>query len=285
MGWDKLREERFSKMKELEIIPPNTKLSEAEGNLNKLRGPLVPYYINYYPWDSCTDAQKDSLDLEMAVFAAIIDRMDQNIGRVLEKLEKEGELENTLVLFLVDNGSCPHYSNKIKDVQPGPADSYWSLRSTWANLGNTPFRQYKQSGFDGGSHTPFIAYWPGKIAPNTITSQPGHVVDILPTFLDIVKTNYPEEINGFPTLPLHGKSLLPIFMGEKRVEPEFFISGLKKHRMFRKGDYKIVRMNGEAWKLFNIKDDPSETINLAQNNPDKLQELIIAYKNKSIEFN
>ncbi|MEQ6120636.1 arylsulfatase [Reichenbachiella sp. MALMAid0571] len=278
-GWDQLRAERFEKMKELKILPQNTKLSAAEGNLNKIRGPFVPSYTDYYPWEGLSDAQKDSLDLEMSVFAAIIDRMDQNIGRVLDKLKKNGKLENTLIIFLVDNGSCPFYSNKIKEVQPGPANSYWSLRSTWANLGNTPFRQYKQSGYEGGSHTPFIVSWPGVIQPGTITDQPGHVVDIAPTFLDILDTKYPETINGHPTIPLHGGSLLPIFKGEKRKEPDFFISGFtEKFRMFRSGEWKIDRMNGEDWELYHIKEDGAETNNLAQQLPEKLKELTRKYE-------
>ena len=272
-GWDKLRPERFKRMKELGVLPENTRLSPPEGNLNQFRGPLKPSYTDYYEWESLTDEQKDSLDLEMAVFAAIIDRMDQNIGRVLKKLEEKGELENTLVMFLVDNGSCPFYSNKIKDVPPGPADSYWSLRAAWANVGNTPYRQYKQCGHEGGSNTPFIAYWPGVIEPNTITHQIGHVVDLAPTFLDVLDISYPDSINGYPTIPLHGSSLMPVFEGQERKEPDFFISGLDKFRMFRSGDYKIVRMNGGDWELYNMEEDPSEINDVADELPQKVQEL------------
>jgi arylsulfatase len=277
-GWDKLRAERFARMQELGVLPPNTRLSEAEGNLNKLRGPLIPDYTDYRPWDSLSAAQQDSLDLEMAVFAAIIDRMDQNIGRVLDKLETSGKLENTLIFFLVDNGSCPFYSNKIPDVQPGPADSYWCLRASWANLGNTPYRQYKQCGHEGGSRTPFIAYWPGMIEANSITHQVGHVVDMAPTFLDVLGLSYPDTINGHATIPLHGRSLLPILKGAEREEPEFFISGLDKFRMFRSGDYKIVRLNGGEWELYNTVADPSETNNLAADMPDKVKELAERYE-------
>jgi arylsulfatase len=213
----------------------------------------------------------------MAVFAAMVDRMDQNIGRVLNKLEANGKLENTLVLFLIDNGSCPYYANKIKDVSPGPANSYWSLRAAWANAGNTPYRQYKQFGHEGGSHTPFIAYWPGQIQPNTITSQIGHVVDIAPTFLDILDTEYPTVIEGHPTLPLQGSSLLPVFKGEERPEPDYFISGMDKFRMFRSGDYKIARINGGEWELYHMKNDPSELHNLALEMPDKVEELATYY--------
>ncbi len=278
-GWDQLRAERFKKMKKLGVIPQNTKLSLPEGNLNKFRGPFVPGYTDYYPWESLSEAQKDSLDLEMAVFAAIVDRMDQNIGRVIDKLQENGKLENTLIVFLVDNGSCPFYSNKIKDVQPGPANSYWSLRSTWANLGNTPFRQFKQCGHEGGSHTPFIANWPRVIQPNTFTDQPGHVVDIVPTFLDIIGAQYPDSINGFATIPLHGNSLLPIFKGKKRKEPELFISGFtERFRMYRRGYWKLVKLNGEEWELYNLKNDLTEMHNLADSMPTKLEELAVQYE-------
>jgi len=106
-GWDKIRKERYVRMKEMGIISENTKLSEPTSNINKFRKPFIHEFKDYYPWESVSDAKKDSLDLEMAVFAAMIDNMDQNIGRVLEKLEESGKLENTLIMFLSDNGSCP----------------------------------------------------------------------------------------------------------------------------------------------------------------------------------
>ena len=276
-GWDRLRQERFERMQKLGVLPPNAKLSPPEGNLNKFRKPLVPDYVNYYPWESLSDGKKDSLDLEMAVYAAMIDRMDQNIGRVLKKLEENGKLENTLIMFLVDNGACPFYSNKIKDVQPGPANSYWSMRSTWANLANTPYRQYKQCGMEGGSNTPFIAFWKGKIKSGTITHQPGHVVDMAPTFLDVLGIEYPDSVNGYKTRPLHGSSLLPVFEGKQRKEPDYFISGLDKFRMFRSGNYKIVRLNGGEWQLYNMKEDPTELNDLAAEMPEKVKELADYY--------
>ncbi len=277
-GWDVLREKRFNRIKKTGLLPAYTQLSPAEGNRNKFRGPLVPSYTDYYPWESLNDLQKDSLDLEMAVYAAIIYRMDQNIGRVLKKLEQNGELDNTLIIFMSDNGACPFYQNDVKDVPPGPANSYWSLRSAWANLCNTPFRQYKQAGYEGGCNSHFIAFWPEVIKPNTICTQPGHVVDLMPTFLDILNQSYPESINSFPSLPLHGSSLLPLFKGEQRKEPDFFISGMEKFRMFRKGDIKIVQMNGEDWELYDLKKDPTETENLSEKYPEKLNEMLMDYK-------
>ncbi len=106
-------------MLKLGVIPQTAKLSPPESNLNKFRGSFIPEYTEYYPCESLSESQKDSLDLEMAVFAAMIDRMDQNIGRILSKLKEADKLENTLIIFLADNGSCPFYSNKVKDVQPG----------------------------------------------------------------------------------------------------------------------------------------------------------------------
>lgn len=281
-GWDQLRLDRFERMQKMGVLPGAAKLSPPENNLNRFRGPLIPEYTDYYSWDSLSESQKDSLDLEMAVYAAIVDRMDQNIGRVLKKLEEYGKLDNTLIMFLIDNGSCPFYSNKIPDIQPGPANSYWSLRTSWANLGNTPYRQYKQCGHEGGSHTPFIAFWPGKIAPNTITHQVGHVVDLAPTFLDLLNMQYPDSIEGHATLALHGSSLLPVFLGKEREEPEFFMSGLEKFSMYRSGEYKIVRLNGEEWELYNIIDDPTELLNLADSLPHKVIELSAYYTNAPV---
>jgi arylsulfatase len=278
-GWDIIRTERFNRMKKMGIVFPNTRMSEPTSNTNLSRPPYIKEFNECFPWSSLSDSKKDSLDLEMAVFAAMIDNMDQNIGRVIQKLEDSGKLENTLILFLSDNGSCPYTSNEIPNVQPGPANSFWSLRAAWANASNTPFKYFKQYGHEGGANTPFIAYWPGVIKPNAITDQVGHVVDIAPTFLDIFNAAYPSEINGFKTLPLHGSSLLPIFNGKQRKEPDFFISGVDKFRMFRSGNWKIVQVNGlPSWELYNMKNDPTEITNLSIKHPKKVKELLNKYK-------
>ena len=277
-GWDQIRQERYERMQAIDILPIGTQLSPPEGNFNVLRGPLIPAYKDYYAWDTLSDLQKDTLDLEMAVYAAMIDRLDQNIGRVLSWLETNDQLDNTIIMFLVDNGACPFYSNK-SDILPGPDSSYWCQRAAWANVANTPYRQYKQTGYGGGSHTPFIAYWPGVIQPNSITHQVGHVIDLAPTFLDLLNISYPDSIHGHLTLPLEGFSLLPIFQGKQRPEPSYFMSGLRKHRMYRKGPYKIVRMNGGAWSLYNVVEDPSELEDLANRFP-QIVELLASEHDK-----
>ena len=126
----------------------------------------------------------------------------------------------------------------------------------------------------------FMAYWPKVIKPNQFTDQQAHLVDLFPTFLELAGVSYPEKIEGEPTIPLHGNSLIPIFKGEQRSEPEFLISGhTERFRMFRQGDWKLVRANGDAWELYNMKDDPAETNDLSASNPVKLQEMINSYNN------
>lgn len=285
-GWDSIRAERFARMQELGVIEPDVRLSPPEGNTNKFRRAshggwedIRAQWPTYYPWDSMTEEEKDEKDLEMAVFAAMIDRLDQNIGRVLRRVEEAGELDNTLILFFTDNGSCPFDSNLDFDIPPGPAESYRCLSPPWANVGNTPFRLYKQNGHEGGSNTHFIAHWPGVIQPGQITGQPGHVVDLFPTFLDVAGLTYPENYKGKSTLALDGRSLLPVFRGEQRTEPDHFISGhTDRFRMFRSGDWKIVRQNAGEWELYDLSNDATELNNLAESRPDKLAELAGKYE-------
>lgn len=285
IGWDKLREQRYNRMIEMGVLPAQTKLSDPSANINRFRGhPKGNEKIRskiplYRPWNSLDEKEQDELDLEMAVYAAMVDRLDQNIGRVLAKIKEAGIENNTLIMFLSDNGSCPYDSNKNFDVPPAPANSHRTLCAAWANAGNTPFRYFKQYGHEGGPRTHFMAYWPKVIKANIITDQQAHLVDLFPTFLELAGISYPEEIEGEPTIPLHGNSLLPIFKGEQRPEPEFLISGFsERFRMFRQGDWKLVRANGDVWELYNMKDDPAETNNLATDNPVKLQEMIHSYK-------
>ena len=285
-GWDLVRAERFERMKKMGILKPETKLSPAEGNTNRSRGAsydgwedIRAKWPTYYPWDSMTEAEQDAKDLEMAVYAAMIDRMDQNIGRVLAQLEAAGKMDNTLILFFTDNGACPYDSNRDFDVPPGPAESYRCLSPPWANVGNTPFRLYKQNGHEGGTHTHFIAHWPQGIAPGQITDQPGHVVDLFPTLLEIAGASYPAANQGRPTLALDGASLLPVLQGKERPEPPFFLSGFnEKFRMYRRGDWKIVKQNNDPWELYHLAQDPTEMENLAIVAPAQLQELVAQYE-------
>ena len=282
VGWDSIRQHRYDKMVTLGVLDSKYTLSTPTSNINKFRGASnkidserqakIPLYR---PWNSLTEAEKVELDLEMAVFAAMVHRMDYNIGRIISYLENTDQLNNTLIMYLSDNGSCPYDSNKDFDHEPGDPAGYRTLSAAWANAGNTPFRYFKQFGHEGGTHTHFIAHWPNRIASNQITNQPAHLVDLFPTLLESTGTIYPDNVNGSATLPLHGSSLLPIFDGTQRKEPDFFVSGFQdRFRMFRQGDWKIVRTNNESWSLFNLKEDLTETTDLATSNPEKLEELI-----------
>lgn len=295
-GWDKVREQRFEKMKQLGIIPSGTELNPPHGNDNNYRGPLFPKSKSnkgypgfeeqrkkvplYRPWIQLDSLEKDEMDLEMAVYAAMIDRMDQNIGRVIKKLENEGQLENTLIIFLSDNGACPYDSNADFDRAPGGADSYRSISAAWANASNTPMRYFKWAGHEGGCNTACVVHWPKVIPEGAITDQPGHVVDIIPTFLEIANMQYPSEYREKPTIPLHGQSFLPVLKGEKRAQPEFFISGLGGgFEMFRHHNWKISKWNDQPnWELFDMDKDPTEMNDLARQMPDKVKELEMMYE-------
>jgi arylsulfatase A-like enzyme len=285
-GWDKVRAERFERMKKLGIVDKDCRLSPPSGNTNKSRGPSKKFNIEaqekfprYYPWDTMTEQEQDEKDLEMAVYAGMIDRMDQNIGRVLQKLKDAGVMDNTLIMYFTDNGACPFDSNKDYNIPPGSTESYRCQCAAWANVGNTPFRLFKQNGHEGGANTHCIAHWPDVIKPNQITDQPAHLVDIFPTYLEMAGIEYPAKYKGKKMLPLVGKSLMPIFKGQQREEPEFFISGhTEKFRMYRRGDWKIVRENKNPWELYDLASDRTEVNDLAQSNPEKLNELVSLYE-------
>lgn len=284
-GWESIRAQRFEKMKTMGILEEDCQLSPPEGNSNKFRGhpkgfdEIRDKFPTYYPWESISKEEQEKKDLEMAVYAAIIDRMDQNIGRVISRLEESGELDNTLIIYYTDNGACPFDSNVDFNIPPGPAESYRCQSPVWGNVSNTPFRLYKQNGHEGGANTHFIAHWPEVIAKDQITDQIGHVADLFPTFLEMADIMYPTSYNGKSTLPLDGNSLVPIFKGQQRPQTEHLISGFKERfRMYLNGDHKLVRENGADWELYNLKEDNVELNNLAKSKPDKLSELIEKYE-------
>ncbi len=276
-GWDEIRRERFERQKKLGIIDPSCRLSPPEDNINKYRGPFRKDIYTYREWDTLSDEEKDALDLEMAVFAAMVDRLDQNIGRMIAKLEELDERDNTLIMFFSDNGSCPYDSNRDFSVPPGGAASYRTLCAAWANVGDTPFRFYKQYGHEGGAHTHFIANWP-KVIKRGICRAPAHLVDLYPTFLEILGKKYPHSVDGKQLPTLDGKSILPLFKGKSRTPPDLFISGYtNRFRMVRKGDWKIVKVNNEAWELYNLKTDPTELTNLAEKFPKRVKAISTQY--------
>lgn len=256
MGWDKLRNERFKRMTEMGIIGSNHKLTPRASKA----------------WDELSPEQQDAEDLKMAVYAAMIDRVDQNLGRLFAKVKELGKWDNTLIMFLTDNGACPEQPNTTPDIAPGPVESYRTVSVGWANASNTPYKKFKSTDYEGGIRTPFIAHWPGVIEPG-MTDQVGHIIDINATFRDITGAQYPKEINGNRTKPPVGKSLLPIFKGEQREPHAAIYWHFNRANAVRTGDLKAVRNGKSKWELYDLKADPSEMNNLADAMPEKSAEL------------
>ena len=255
-GWDKIREQRFERMKKMGIIGPEHKLTPRASKA----------------WDELSEKQKDEEDLKMAVYCAMIDRVDQNLGRLFSKVKELGKWDNTLIMFLSDNGACPEQPNTTPDIPPGPVEGYRTVSVGWANASNTPYRKFKSTDYEGGIRTPFIAHWPGVIDPGTMTGQVGHLIDISATFMDITSAEYPQEINGKKTKPPVGLSLLPVFEGKQRKPHKEIYWRFNKANAIRQGDLKAIRA-GKSWELYDLKVDPTETNNLAVEQPDKAKEL------------
>ncbi|MBT5693041.1 MAG: arylsulfatase [Opitutae bacterium] len=255
IGWDEIRKQRFKRMNEMGIISPNHKLTPRASKA----------------WDDLSGEQKDAEDLKMAVYAAMIDRVDQNLGRLFAKVKELGEWDNTLIMFLTDNGACPEQPNTTPNIAPGPVESYRTVSVGWANASNTPYRKFKSTDYEGGIRTPFIAHWPGVIKPG-MTNQVGHIIDVSATFRDITGAKYPKEILGKKTKPPLGKSLLPIFNGKQREPHKEIYWHFSRANAVRQGDLKAVRA-GKTWELYDLKADPTETNNLAKERPKKTAEL------------
>ena len=264
MGWDELRRQRHQRMIELGIVKPNW--------------PLTPRDQTAPAWETVAD--KEARDLKMAVYAAQIDNMDQNIGRVLAKLDEAGAADNTLILFLADNGGCAEEINRsaVPDTPPGPADSYLSYGLPWANASNTPFRLYKHWVHEGGIATPLIAHWPAGVKPelhNTLTDAPGHVIDLMATCVDLAEAEYPAEHNGQPVTPLEGKSLSPVFRTGNREPHEAIYWEHEGNRAIRLGKWKLVSKwnEGNEWQLYDLDADRTEMNDLAAVDTAKRDEL------------
>lgn len=275
-GWDVLRKERFDKIQKLGLLSSDIKLSP--------RDPRSP------DWNSLSDQEKKMWDLRMAVYAAMVDRLDQNIGRILSKLQEMGELNNTLIIFLADNGGCheeiKNQGNYIRTTgETGTKDSFDSYEFPWANVSNTPFRMYKHWVNEGGISTPFIATYPNKIKGGKLDNRtPGHIIDLMPTFLELAGGRYPETYKGNKITPMEGTSLTPALTGKKlhREKPLFWEH--EGNRAMRSGDWKIVSQYNEKerkfgpWELYDLKKDRSELKDLSSVEPELKARLVSEYE-------
>jgi len=282
--WEKFREARYKKQIELGIIDP--------------RWPITPRDVQPSKWNDAKFAEWQGS--RMAVFAAQIDRLDQNVGKILAKLKETGAEENTLVFFLSDNGGCaehlgpgirgpyvpeknpsggPMRKGNSPDIIPGAPDTYASYGQPWANVSNTPFRLYKHWVHEGGISTPLICSWPNVIKQHgTLTKQTGHVIDLMATCADVAGAKYPKKFGGEKITPLEGQSLLPILQGKQRKPHDAIFWEHEGNRAVRAGKWKLVSRHPDQWELFDMEADRTELNNLAAQNPAKAKELLAIYE-------
>jgi arylsulfatase A-like enzyme len=300
-GWDALRAERHKRMIEMGIVDEKWRLTP--------RDKAVP------PWTEAKD--KAWFARRMEVYAAMLDCMDQGIGRIISELKRSGRFENTLIFFLADNGGCaeeygsrgkakpdpsepvvlkpmdkdelqPDMQPKVtrdgrpvrtgRGVMPGPADTYIAYGRPWANASNTPFRLYKHWVHEGGISTPLIAHWPTRIKTrNELRRQPGHLIDIMATCVDVAGAKYPSEYKGNRITPAEGRSLVPAF-DNKPIQREAIYWEHEGNRAVRKGKWKLVSKHPDKWELYDIEADRTELTNLAEKHPEKVEQLKALYE-------
>ncbi len=266
-GWERLRQERFDRMTRMGLIDDRYRMVPPEAEVRR--------------WDELLPETQALESRRMAAYAGMVDRLDENIGRLLGHLQNQGLAENTLVLFFSDNGG--DYSNgdiRTYDQQiPWQSDGAPSVSTGWAYLKCTPFRWYKSCAQEGGVSVPFIVRWPGQLAgkPGSIQTQRLHVTDLYPTFLEIAGLDYPEKEGGRKLEPLYGRSMLPLFrdpsLPNLAIHDEIFWAFNYTGKGLVRGDWKISSFSDGLWRLYNITEDPAESTDLAAARPEKLKEL------------
>jgi arylsulfatase A-like enzyme len=283
-GWDVLRNERYRRLVDLKLIDPSWPLPQRD-----------PQEL---PWEDVNPAYRNWFDERMAVYAAMIEQMDRGVGAILDAVRARADRDNTIIMFLSDNGGCaeeigtsggtstdfPRQTRSGQRVRlgndpsimPGPEDTYASYGLEWAGLSNTPFRRYKSFVHEGGIATPFIVWWPSRIRP-AITHEQGHVIDLMPTLLELARTAYPVEFKSNRLQPLEGRSLIPVFQGDTR-SAMVYVWEHEGNRAIRQGDWKLVSRLPQAWELYNMKADRLETHDLAKEMPEKVAEMAALYE-------
>ncbi|MBM3858712.1 MAG: arylsulfatase [Verrucomicrobia bacterium] len=268
-GWDVVRERRFARQKEIGLLSRADKLSPRDPNA-KL-------------WNEIPATARKELARRMVIYAAQIDCIDQNVGRLVAKLKELGQFDNTLILFLSDNGCSaeggPGGFSRGKPGAPiGTGLSYASTGLEWANVANTPFRKFKMDTHEGGIATPLIAHWPAGIAARgEWRRQPGHVIDLMPSLLEVAGAKFPAQVNGRPLLPLEGVSLAPAFRNESLTRRALFWEH-QGNKAVRQDNWKAVGSKQGAWELYDLRSDPTETRDLAAQHPENTREMAALWK-------
>jgi arylsulfatase len=263
-GWDRLREERYRRQIGMGLI---------DG-----RWPLSPREADSPAWDSLSDAAKDRFDHLMAVYAAMVDAIDTSVGTLVDGLRARGALDNTLILFLSDNGGNAESGPDgiFNGNPPGGPNSNLYLGMNWAALGNTPFRRFKHFTHEGGIATPLIAHWPDGIPRtrrNALEHQPGHVMDVMATVVDVTGAAYPREFKGQPIHPLEGISLRPAFAGGRLERRRPICWEHEGNRAVRDGRWKLVSRFPGGWELYDMVADRVERTDVASAHPDVVKRL------------
>jgi arylsulfatase len=259
-GWDKIRDQRMARQKELGLLPADLKPS-----------PRPPHVR---AWDDMVAWQQEYEINRMVTLAAMIDRVDQEIGRLIGDLKANGEFENTMILFVSDNGACP-YDRKppLLNVEPTNGDISLADSTGWSWARNAPFRFYKQNQYEGGISTPGIVHWPAGLRTKSgmIVDTPAHLIDVLPTLADITGSKIPESYPGRELRPVSGMSLRPIFEGREfdRAGPLHF--QFTTDSALRDGDWKLVSFKGQEWELYDMANDRTERNDLAASQPERVK--------------
>ncbi len=299
-GYEAIREARYKRMKELGVIG-DWKLSPVATK-----------------WKSVNESTRAWELRCMEVYAAMVDSMDQGIGRIVDSLKATGQLENTLILYLQDNGGCaeangrkapkrplpsdivpmgkdelqtkmtPDRTREGRPVRtgpgemPGPADTYIAYGRDWANVSNTPFREYKSSNHEGGISTPLIAHWPKGIASrNELRDEPGHLIDIMATCIELSGAEYPAHFADHDIIPKEGRSLVGGFAADRGEERSLLFEHFGRAAI-RKGPWKLVRAGEtQPWELYAIEEDRGESNNLSQKHPEKTRELRVLWEKEA----
>ena len=281
VGWDAIREARLAKQIELGLFPRGTRLSPLSDYATRqdfFRRGTNP------PWNTLSADRRADLARRMAIYAAMVTCMDRNIGRVVADLKKHGEAENTLILFLSDNGACAEWDPWGFDIDTGPKNilhtgeqlqamggpnTYHSYGSGWANASNTPFRLYKHYCHEGGIRTPLIVHWPAGIKERgEFRDQPGHIIDILPTCLELAGADYPRTFQGREITPAEGVSLVPVLKENRPIQRELLAWEHERNRAIRVGDWKLAAEADKPWELYDLANDPTELNDLAAARPE-----------------
>lgn len=285
-GWDALRKSRHSKQLAMGLVKPEWGITPRD-----LRVPAWEL-ASFHPWE----------ERRMEVYAAQIDLLDQNVGKIVSRLRQLGILDNTLICFMSDNGGnyeemgsasqsqgrppfmpyttkdgLPVISGNEPSIMPGPATTYQSYGIPWGNTSNTPFRLYKHYAHEGGISTPFIVHWPKGLKRSGITHTIGHEIDVMPTCLEAAGVSYPTKSKaGTPPPPLEGKSLLPVFQGRELADRSLFWEH-EGNSAVREGKWKLVSQFPDYWELYDMEKDRTEMHNLADQFPNQVRKMAADY--------